>query len=811
MAHFHDNSLIGASGQGGYQISRSLRFNSADSAYLNRTPASAGDRKTWTFSFWIKRTTLGTDQDILDVLSGSAGNPRGYIQFTASDTFDVQFNSSGSSWDTTVTTTAVFRDVSSWYHFVVALDATQGTASNRLKVYVNGSQITAFSSSTYPANTNQPINNNVEHRIGYAYNGVAAINGYLTEINFIDGQALTPSSFGETDTITGVWKPKKYTGTYGTNGFYLNFSDNSGTTSTTLGKDSSGNGNNWTPNNFSVTAGAGNDSLIDTPTPYADGGNNRGNYATLNPLDQYSGNLMNGNLEFAGTYAGQNGIGCRGTLAVPSSGKWYAEAANVTYSGSGNSCMLGFTSSNQSISTSGFAGTLTPWIGVDASVFNNSIRLSWNGVSGGTAHNTVLFASYASGDVINFAIDFGAGKFWVGKNGTWYNSGDPAAGTNPTSTFTAGTDPWRFWGEYVASSDNGNRSSVVANFGQRPFVYTPPSGFVALNTQNLPEPSIKKPSSYFDVKLYTGTNATQSITGLNFSPDLVWLKNRSGTNYHGLFDTVRGRAAGLSSNVTDAESTSSAGNDLASFDANGFTVGPVQNWGSTNTSSASIVAWCWDESATPGFDIVTYTGTGSNRTVSHSLGVAPSMMIVKNRDTSGTSWAVYTATTGATNYLRLNSTIASTSGSTFWNNTAPTSSVFSVGTDSDVNANGQNHVAYLWSEVAGFSKFGSYTGNGSTDGPFLHCGFRPAFVIFKSSSSGYDWFMFDNRRDPENVVDLALFPNSSSAESGGSTYMFDFTSNGIKIRNSQLNLNGSGNTYIFCAWAETPAKYSLAR
>jgi hypothetical protein len=784
MAHFHDNSLIGASGQGGYQISRSLRFNSADSAYLNRTPASAGDRKTWTFSFWIKRTTLGTNQDILDVLSGSAGNPRGYIQFTASDTFDVQFNSSGSSWDTTVTTTAVFRDVSSWYHFVVALDATQGTASNRLKVYVNGSQITAFSSSTYPANTNQPINNNVEHRIGYAYNGVAAINGYLTEINFIDGQALTPSSFGETDTITGVWKPKKYAGTYGTNGFYLNFSDNSGTTSTTLGKDSSGNSNNWTPNNFSVTAGAGNDSMIDTPTFYADGGNGRGNYCTW--LPQQGGQtwtFSNGNLDAVNGNAGSNAYSCVGTIAV-SSGKWYWE---ITVNDAGGTTLR--------VPGVGIMGSERNILSTAASV-RPDVYLSGNGTIDNSSGSALQsgFSNMAANDVVGVAVDADAKTVQFYRNGS-------AVGT--AQSYSPATVAPSF---YSYSGYDCN-----ANFGQRPFAYTPPSGFVALNTQNLPEPSIKKPSAYMDVKLYSGTNASQSITGLGFSPDLIWFKNRTGTAYHGLFDSVRGRAAGLSSNVTDAESTSSAGNDLVSFDANGFTLGPVQNWNSTNGSGNSIVAWCWDESATPGFDIVTYTGTGSNRTVSHSLGVAPSMMIVKNRDTSGTSWAVYTATTGATNYLRLNSTIASTSGSTFWNNTAPTSSAFSVGTDSDVNANGQNHVAYLWSEVAGFSKFGSYTGNGSSDGPFLHCGFRPAFVIFKSSSSGYDWFMFDNRRDPENVVDLALFPNSSSAESGGSTYMFDFTSNGIKIRNSQLNLNGSGNTYIFAAFAEAPFKYALAR
>jgi hypothetical protein len=279
---------------------------------------------------------------------------------------------------------------------------------------------------------------------------------------------------------------------------------------------------------------------------------------------------------------------------------------------------------------------------------------------------------------------------------------------------------------------------------------------------------------------------------------------------------VRGAINVLGSNQTIAEYSNS---DFA-LGTGQFTVG--DNGGSDeynpNKNASTYVAWLWNESATPGFDIVTYTGNASNaaRSVAHSLGVAPQLMITKGREAQVTgtdNWLVWHGSFGAGDFLSLNTTSAKSTSSSYWGNTVPTSSNFYVGgTSSNVhNESSKNYVAYLWSEVAGFSKFGSYTGNGSSDGPFLHCGFRPAFVIFKSSSSGYDWFMFDNRRDPENVVDLALFPNSSSAESGGSTYMFDFTANGIKIRNSQLNLNGSGNTYIFAAFAESPFKYALAR
>jgi hypothetical protein len=344
---------------------------------------------------------------------------------------------------------------------------------------------------------------------------------------------------------------------------------------------------------------------------------------------------------------------------------------------------------------------------------------------------------------------------------------------------------------------------------------------VALNTQNLPEPSIKKPNQYFDATTYAGTGGQpQTITNAGaFQPDFIWIKNRSSGYGHSLQDSVRGFGTSkkLRTDTTSAEADATYSPDTSGYvsavQSNGFqlTFAAGGDARQTHNSNDTYVAWQWKESATPGFDIVTYTGNGSNRTIAHSLGVAPKMIIVKDRTSGTNNWIVGHDSIAWTNRLYLNDTSASTAASTTWNNTAPTSSVFSVGTSTQTNTNSNNYVAYLWSEVAGFSKFGSYTGNGSSDGPYLHCGFRPAFVIFKSSSSGYDWFMFDNRRDPENVVDLALFPNSSSTESGGSTYMFDFTSNGIKIRNSQLNLNGNGNTYIFAAFAEAPFKYALAR
>ena len=238
-----------ASVSGGYQISRSLRFNSADSAYLDRTPASSGNRKTWTWSGWVKKTVVGDGR--YPLLFGAQNTTRDFLRFNGEALQFVLNNGTSGN----LITTAVYRDVSAWYHIVLAVDTTQATDTNRVKIYVNGVQVTAFSTTTYPAqNYDTFVNMNVAQRLGNdAGFSDGYYNGYMTEVNFIDGQALTPSSFGETNAQTGVWQPKAYSGSYGTNGFYLNFSDNSNTTAATLGKDYSGNGNNWTPYNHIVT------------------------------------------------------------------------------------------------------------------------------------------------------------------------------------------------------------------------------------------------------------------------------------------------------------------------------------------------------------------------------------------------------------------------------------------------------------------------------------------------------------------------------------------------------------------------------
>jgi hypothetical protein len=501
---------IGSAEEGGYQIERSLRFNSADSAYLNRTPGTAGNRKTWTWSGWVKRSKFGDDEVMF---SGGVSDPTTVIRFSGEgaaspDGLRVFHYAAGFQFD--LTSTAQFRDPSAWYHIIVACDTTQATSSNRLKIYVNGVQVTAFDTATYPSlNYDTSINNTVAQDVGRAGAGSNYLNGYMTEINFIDGQALTPSSFGETNATTGVWSPIAYAGSYGTNGFYLNFSDNSGVTSTTLGKDQAGS-NNWTPSGFSVTAGAGNDSLVDTPTPYGTdtgvGGEVRGNYCTWNPLANLGLTLSNGNLTNA--YTTTLWTGTSATLAMDS-GKWYFE---YTVNATGSYTQIGVITVGKPLPTGGFQlqnGTTFAWgyqtLGL---VFHAGSDTS-SGITSATTN-----------DVISVAVDIDAGKIWIGKNGTFFNSGNPAAGTNAAYTNLSGA--------MIPVVFSYGTESGDTNFGQRPFAYTAPSGFKALCTQNLPEPTIVDGDDYFNTVLYTGDGAaSRSITGVGFQPDWVWVKTRS--------------------------------------------------------------------------------------------------------------------------------------------------------------------------------------------------------------------------------------------------------------------------------------------
>jgi hypothetical protein len=338
---------------------------------------------------------------------------------------------------------------------------------------------------------------------------------------------------------------------------------------------------------------------------------------------------------------------------------------------------------------------------------------------------------------------------------------------------------------------------------------------------------VLKGGDYFNILLYTGNgSAGNAKTGLGFQPDFLWFKSRNQARSHALFDAVRTRTYGLASESTNGDYTSAAGRDLASFDSDGFTVGVPENFNSTNANGDTIVTWAWkangagvtntagsitstvSANTTSGFSIVTYTGNGTaGATVGHGLGIAPSMVIVKNRSTT-TDWLIYHVSLGATKSIAFDTAAAITS-STRWNDTAPTSTLVSIGTSAGVNGSGNSMVAYCFAAISGFSAFGSYTGNSSADGPFVYTGFRPAFVMFRNSQAVSDWWIYDTKRNTFNVMNSGLRANLSDAEL---TYAFiDTLSNGFKLRNTGGDGNRSGESIIYMAFAENPFKNALAR
>jgi hypothetical protein len=792
--------LLGAAGAGGYEIERSLRFNSADSAYLNRTPGSAGNRKTWTWAGWVKKSGNASFQTLFANAVGSTNTTYFVLSLgrSADDPIYV------SIWDVNLlVTTQVFRDPSAWYHIVLAFDATQGTNPNKLKLYVNGSEVTTFATDNRSSISNQDyaINAVESHTIG-SNRGSNYFNGYLADVHFIDGQALDPSSFGEFDD-NGVWQPIAYAGSYGTNGFHLDFADNS--TAAALGTDTSGNGNTWTVNNISVTAGAGNDSLVDSPTNYGTdtgaGGEVRGNYCTWNPLAKLGSttdtlNVSNGNLAFSDSA----NIGTIGTIGM-SSGKWYWELNCTSLTAS----QLYFGMTNATIGS-----RVVAFVGIrDTGVLSGSANGATTNGSGTTAFTT--------GDVVSFAYDANNARLFVAKNGTWLNSSDPAAGTNASFTDVQGSTL------YPLISDNNTTATIDANFGQRPFAYTAPSGFKALCTTNLAEPTIADGSTAMDVALYTGNGSTQTISGLNFSPDFVWVKARNVGYSHRLWDVVRGATKGLLSDGTSAEFTEV--NGLTSFNSDGFSVGT-----SLSESAKTYVAWTWDAgsstvtntegsitsqvraNASAGFSVVTYTGTGvidDTQTIGHGLNTAPAFVLCKRRDLAGDWWAGHVGagwTKGA--YLQVADAFATSSK--WWSNTAPTSSVVTLG-QYPLTGAGSSFVAYCFAPVAGYSSFGSYVGNGvQPEGPFIYTGFKPAFLMIKSSSAGLDgWFIMDNKRPSYNLVNKYLYANTSDSEADAN--ICDFCANGFKIRYNYAGINQNGATYIYAAFAEHPFQSSRAR
>ena len=801
---------------GGSIIERCLRFNDDDSPKLTRTFGTNSSNTTKTISFWLKRGNLGSEAGMQNIFcTALSGYIEGRLRINTDDTLQFEDrDASGGTSDGRRQTSAKLRDTSSWYHIMLVLDSTLGTEADRAKIYINGTQAEISADRTISQNYSFSfMRSSAENYIGEGTNEGSHLDGYLAEINFIDGQALDPSYFGFTDSQTGIWMPKRYEGTYGNNGFYLDFSDNSSTT--TLGIDKSPNGNDWTTSNISVSAGTGNDSFPYSPS------NTFPTFNNLFSLNQQGGvvTYSEGDLKIQTSASFSDYRRYPFAMSSPyfavNSGKWYVEFLNAS-----SACAFGVTNIGQldyTVSNNPYGASAST-----SFIYTNSGEIRRDD------SNLTSQASYGDGDVIGVALDLDNMKLYFHKNGTYINSANPNTGTNGYDLNSLPTAPINTGGFIFQAGSNGvSNITAHVNFGQRAFSHSIPTGFKILNLQNLPNPNVPiiRPQRHFDTILYTGNAGTQKITGLEFKPDMIWFKSRTSTSTNGIADSVRGRSKLFFPDSDQAEETSSSTRDLRSFDDGGFTLGNPQVLNSTNGSGLSIVAWCWKGggasvsntdgsvtttiSANPeaGFSIVSYTGGGNGSTMGHGLGKVPAWILVKKRDSdspgNARGWAVYHQSLAADKALRLNSTGSELSEANFFREDLMSTTVFGVNGDYDTGYSGDDYMAYVWAEIPGFSKFGVYYGDNNSDGPYVYLGFRPAWVMIKNpDASSQEWYILDNKRDTDNPVGQYLSASSSAAEA---TYVFyDFLSDGFKLRNTGNAQNPDGQRIVYMAFAEQP-------
>jgi len=792
---------------GGSVMERSLVNDEGRSRYLTYTPSVAGDQRTFTLSGWFKLYKIDNNQQDFIWMCGGDGNNRFQVSREGVEQINFEPIVSGST-QARFYTSNKFNDPTAWYHFVFKIDTTQGTDSNRYNFYINGVETEYGGTGGEVVTTSYPSQNTqflwgsaIQHNIGRrSYGDLDEASMGIAELHYTSGYAYDATAFGYFDDQTGIWKPKKFTGSYGSAGWHLDFSDT--TSTTTLGYDKSGNGNHWTLNNYST-----DNAILDTPT---------NNFPVWNPTtvtmaQGSNADLSNGNLEWLGTDGNDQVIA---TMAVES-GKWYYE---VKVGQNADKLDCGWTTTEEAVRSNLTAISYYNLVGI-----RSGKTISWD-----TNATTV---SYTTNDIIGFALNLDDNFLYIYKNGSLLHT--QSVPTDKGDTFIP-----------MCGDSSSTDASAIVNFGQDSsftgdvtkqgnkdangigdFYYSVPSGYKALCSVNLPPTvsSVIKPTRHHESILYTGNGGTsQTISGLEFKPDLIWFKGRSHTSAAVWIDSVRGVTKNLRSNSNAQEGTTTA--FLSSFNEDGFTVGQS---GTTNGSSETNIAYCWkaggaavsntDGSITTscsanqeaGFSIITYTGTGSQTTVGHGLGKAPKVVITKLRDTTTQDWFFMPGelTGNRATYIKFNTTDGVASDAHTYPDVAPTSTVYTIGGNdggNGSNGNGYGYVAYCWAEIPGYSKFDTYVGKDSADGGYVHLGFRPAWLMIRKVA-GEDWVVYDTKTQTRNEIGQAgrLYADLDNAQSG-TTKDMDFHSNGFKLRKSTGIIQDGSNEFIYMAFAEKP-------
>jgi hypothetical protein len=793
------------------KINKSIKFNQDDVSYLERTPSIAGNQTTWTWSGWVKRSVQTTEADTVFCAANSSSD-RVWLSIRAINTTDpsaINLVLQNGATQRIFRTNPKFRDPSDWYHLVVAVDTTQATETERVKIYLNGEQLTNFSSAVYP------VQNETFAACGTSLHRINSIqwqndfNGdmLLAENHFVDGLALPPTSFAED--YNGTWTPKTYSGSYGTTGYYLDFDG-------IFYNDKSGNGNNFSAVNLNDS-----DIIIDTPT---------NNFAVLNRYHfETAGVFTNSNLRADST---------NNTFAnvAMKSGKWYYEHYIETGTPSGAVNHIGVVVQSVNAPTTGWDSGLFIFWRADGVKYYNGVSTS--------GHTT-----YQAGDIMSAMIDFDNELVTFWKNGSpdadYENLAFPsqfynADGSVKDLTFMTRPNP----SDNITISNFGQDSSFNGNLtrqnntdsnGEGDFYYAPPTGFLALCTRNFQEPGTNvvfnnNVEKNFNVALWTGNGAASQQVQLGFNPDFMIVKDISAGRHWRVFDSVRGFNNSLFLNRSEVENHFTDYGYVLSTDSTSFTVGQGTHSNNLiNENGTRYAAWCWnagdnivtntDGSITSsvkantdaGFSIVNYTGAGNDSTIGHGLDNKLDFIMIKAR-TSARDWAIYHKDLSIDQVLSINLTNAAYTEVNFFREDLMSSSVFGVNGDYNTGFAGYDYTAYCWHEVPGFSKFGTYEGNSSSNGPFVYTGFKPAFILIKGIDSATDgWELFDSTRNANNPSEYYIRPYLPDAEFMSTTYpAMDFLSNGFKFTSIGGYLNDP-RTYVYIAFAEDPFKYSTAR